>query len=303
MTHSAIQEFVSAMRDKGCDPGASSKIIPDDNWHRFIVSGDPPSKKNGSYKLGILSGVTVGFFCNHKEGVTHKFISGFQNNMTELEQAVFFASLEKKRREKRGQQDKEYDEVAKKCEQVFLGAPKAGASHPYLERKKIRPHNLRQNGSCLLIPITDTQGKIWSLGKIWPDGNKLFEKGSRTGGNFYGVWKNEEREKIICAEGVATGIAIHEATNLPVICALSANNMPKVAKNIKKKYPKAEIIVAADNDCHGSNNAGLFYGAEAAAACKGVMVYPTFKDSIVKMTDFWDFSSLYGADKLKEFFI
>lgn len=306
MTYAAIEEFICAMRNKGCAPDGRSRIVADDAWRRYTVVGDPPTKRNGSYKLNILNGVAMGFFCNHKEGVTHKFISG-DKKLGDLEAKAFHAMLKKQKQERQRQQDKEYEAVGLQCREIFYNSPKAGRSHPYLERKKIGPHNLRQNGSCLLIPIMDVTGKIWTIGKIWPNGKKLFEKGGKIAGNFYPVYKNENREKIIIAEGVATGIALHEATGLTVVCALAANNLPNVAKNIKKKYPESVIIIAADNDIFTKKegqpfNPGIEYATKAAEVCSGAVVFPVFTDGSKKFTDFQEFRELYGDCKVRECF-
>ncbi len=48
-------------------------------------------------------------------------------------------------------------------------------AHPYLTRKGVSAHGLRQdrNGN-LLVPMRDADGKLWGVQTIKPDGSKLY---------------------------------------------------------------------------------------------------------------------------------
>ena len=39
---------------------------------------------------------------------------------------------------------------------------------------------MRDGKDVLLVPLRDQDGKLWSLQRIYPDGNKLFLKDGRT---------------------------------------------------------------------------------------------------------------------------
>ena len=58
-------------------------------------------------------------------------------------------------------------------------------------------------------------------------------------------------QEIIICEGFATGVSLHMASNLPVLCALYLNNIGKVVKAVRQfcgPKSKVKIIIAPDND-------------------------------------------------------
>lgn len=59
-----------------------------------------------------------------------------------------------------------------------------------------------------------------------------------------------ETDTLFICEGIATGFAVLELTGnkLPVLCALSCNNILNVAQAWRKREPRIKIIIAADND-------------------------------------------------------
>lgn len=311
MTTDFVTAFLEDMRQKNCAPDRSSEIGPTGRWwRRFTLQNDPPTKKNGSYKLEIMGNFAVGFFCNHRDGITHKFFSNGKTEVNEFEMQIFQQRLEKKRRDDLRNQEKEYRQMAEKCESFFYSCPRAGDTHPYLELKKIKAHNIRQYGMCLIVPYTDINGKIWSFQRIWPDGKKKYEKGAKVSGCFHGIWKDEKRERVVVCEGYSTGSSIHEATALPVLCAGHSGNLIEVAKAVRRKYKDADIILACDHDQWSVRpngelfNAGLHFGTRAAAACQGAVVYPPFPiDDPGRRSDFNDFAQAFSKEKLKDFFI
>ncbi|MDR2794968.1 MAG: DUF927 domain-containing protein [Holosporaceae bacterium] len=125
-------------------------------------------------------------------------------------------------------------------------------THPYLETKKIKAHGLKIDRQTLLIPLYDENNNLTSLQKIWPDPDvagkftKRFLKCGRTQGCSFTI--GCVKDEVVICEGYATGATIHELTGLPVVVAFSCNNLLAIAKIIRKKYPDAKIIVAADND-------------------------------------------------------
>jgi putative DNA primase/helicase len=143
----------------------------------------------------------------------------------------------------------EQHEKAAKDSEIIFGTFKHG-EHPYADKKgiKVMP-DCRVNEDYLAIPLKDVNGKFWSFQKIYPDSAKRFFAGGRTKNNFYQFGKIEN--KIFICEGYATGYTIFEKENEAVICAMSAGNIPNVAKALREKYPHLEFIYMADRDTHG----------------------------------------------------
>lgn len=156
----------------------------------------------------------------------------------------------------------------------------------------------------MLIPLYDDRGSIWSIQKIYPNGDKFFLPGSKTKGVFFTFGSKNQTELIpnqdnpkrayLC-EGYATGSTIHTLTKCPVFCAVSALNVPIVAQILKAKYGESlQIIVACDNDAYTEQrrglNPGLLHGVRAAKILGSGFVYPRFKELKEKQTT--DFNDL-----------
>lgn len=127
----------------------------------------------------------------------------------------------------------------------YEGAAVTGYSD-YLARKNIsHPLGLRFDGTTLVMPLQDAQGKVWSYQRVLANGDKYFMRGGRVRGCYYLIGTPGAR--VIVCEGFATGAAIHQATGLAVVVALNAGNLKPVCDSLP--YTSAtSITIAADND-------------------------------------------------------
>ncbi|MGH8125981.1 MAG: toprim domain-containing protein [Rhodanobacteraceae bacterium] len=147
--------------------------------------------------------------------------------------------------------------------------------HPYLARKKIKAHGIRQLNEKLVIPLRDADGKLWSVEFISPDGAKRFLSGGRKRGCYFGMGcVAPERGEFCIAEGFATGASIHEATGKAVAVAFDAGNLEPVARVLRAKFPGAVITICADNDTSTPGNPGLTKATLAARAVGGYVAIP-----------------------------
>lgn len=148
----------------------------------------------------------------------------------------------------------------------------------------------------------DINTTIYGFQKIQEDGFKAFQPGQRIDGLFHLIGKiTAQTKKIFLAEGIATAASIHFATGAPTICGFNAGNLPKVAAELRKKYPILPIIICGDDDrftiVNGvARNAGRIEAEKAAAICAGIAVYPKFKDLENRGTDFNDLHVSEGLD-------
>ena len=134
--------------------------------------------------------------------------------------------------------------VALKCVERWAKATPASSDHPYLLKKDVSHHGIRQEHGNLLIPMMDSDGNIWSLQTITPDGQKFFAKGSRVKGLYFRI---KGKGPVVICEGYATGGTIFETTGFNVAVTFSCNNLEAVAKTIREKLPDERIIVAGDS--------------------------------------------------------
>lgn len=122
------------------------------------------------------------------------------------------------------------------------------ATTPYVLNKQFTPYGLRKLGEILLVPLRDIHGKLWNIESIYANHKKFPMTGARVDGLFHQLGEIEPDKLLQLAEGIATACIVYEATNIPTICCRNANNLIKVAKSIKEKYPAIKIRVCADDD-------------------------------------------------------
>ena len=187
--------------------------------------------------------------------------------------------------------------AAGEAKTLIANSSAASPEHPYLAEKGIQPHHLKQDEKGnLLVPIGNAAGEIRAYQKISAKATKRFAKGAEKLGNFASFGKLEDGKPIIIAEGAATAATLSETSGVPTVAALDCHNLKPVALELRKAYPNAPIIVAADNDHSKARNLGL-EKAEAAAGCRGRVIVPGFdKESDKGSSDYNDLARLKGRE-------
>lgn len=141
-------------------------------------------------------------------------------------------------------------------------------THPYLEKKQVASHGLRESAEGrLLIPMLDASLTIVGMQGIDQDGTKKYFPGSKAAGSFFMIGQDEIRDAhtIYYAEGYATAASVYEDMQQPVIVAFSASNLPKVAKVIQSYFPQPKHVIMADCD---DNDTGEKWAIKAAQAIR-----------------------------------
>ncbi len=169
--------------------------------------------------------------------------------------------------------------AADRAADLWANASRADPLHPYLVAKALEPFGIRQAGRDLLVPMVDPGFRLWNVQRIRPDGFKLFGKDARTTGLFWphGVHLSDGRPSagpLVIGEGFATMAAVHSATGFGVAAAMSARNLETVARAMRKLFPMHELVIAADDDRHLTENIGLGIARKAAQAIGGVVATP-----------------------------
>lgn len=165
-------------------------------------------------------------------------------------------------------------------------------SHPYAERKGLDTTGLKKYKGRLLIPAFDASGKLSSIQTIHKDGNKKFLQGCTMSGCWYTITGDDV---IVVAEGWATAKSIHLATGHTAIVAFSSSGFMKVPSLLRKKHPKARIILAPDNDesqdaVKKATKAAREYGCE--------IIVPEIEDG----SDFNDVHQNAGVEEVRRQF-
>jgi len=99
--------------------------------------------------------------------------------------------------------------------------------HPYLRRKQVGPNRLRVDAlGNLIVPLHGTDGVLHTIEIIAPAGDKRYLAGGAKAGNFCPIGGPLKTAKdILICEGWATAASLFEATGLPVIAAMDANDL------------------------------------------------------------------------------
>ncbi|MNP07463.1 DNA primase TraC [compost metagenome] len=244
--------------------------LPDGKPHRFHVPGDRSGTCNGWYllRMGIIA---WGCFGSWKTNEIHRWNSRapaipLEANLIRQQQmhARLLHEAKLHRRQER---------TAEKANRWWREAHHAAPHHPYLIRKGIKPHNARQRGSELLIPLC-FNGKLVNLQRIKPDGYKRFLFGGRVTGCYSPLGKVTPGEPLYICEGWATGATIREETGHAVACAMNCGNLLAAGEHLRQRHPSAVLIFAGDDDRKTEGNPGRTAATKAAAALGCGVVFP-----------------------------
>lgn len=188
-------------------------------------------------------------------------------------------------------------ECRDKSVDLWAKATPAGADHPYLLAKEIKPHGVRQLGEGLLIPVRGSDGTLRGLQFIGPDGSKKFKTGTEITGSYCSIGKPKRKTLLVC-EGWATGATLHEVTGEAVAVAFNAGNLLAVCETLREKFTDWRLIVCADDDHDTPGNPGMTKATEAALAVGALLAVPDFTGTErgPKDTDFNDLARLAGLE-------
>lgn len=188
------------------------------------------------------------------------------------ERGAFRRQMAETRRQAEREQAEAWSHAAARAQDLWRKAQPANPEHEYLKAKQVAPRCARQSGPRLVLPIVGWNGELSSLQFIGPDGGKLMLKGGRKRGCFIPVHGQRGAERILIAEGFATAATLADAEpQALVLAAIDAGNLEPVAVEVRKQYPTAEIVIAADAD-----QVGISKARAAAIACAGLVAVPEF---------------------------
>lgn len=293
----ALDELFAVMADHGLDPG---DIVPDGELHRFSSNGRT-SDKAGYYScFDHGDGVYGAFFGDWRTGgeSVSWFSKSFQG-LSPQRQSEVLAQFEVIREHNEGKRQATYESASVKAQRLWDQAKPAATDHPYLMKKQIQPHGIRQDSNgWLVVPVLDHEGKVQSIQHIGPDGQKRFMSGGKISGGCYVIQGTVPG--LIIAEGYATATSLCEATGQTVACAFNCGNLLPVARKLRELNPRENITIAGDDDQWTAGNPGRAKAERAAREIGATAVFPSFKDVSTKPTDFNDMAVLEGVEAVKQ---
>ena len=232
-----------------------------------------------------MDGRPAGYIKNNRTDEELRWKYTGQDISAEVLQQVK-ADYHKRMEEKQAEIDAMQQEASLRCEAKFLALDRfqENESTLYMKAKDITAYTYESapkiiNKNTLCVPLTDTEGKIWSLQYIQEDGTKRFAKGSRKEGCYHAIYGEgglKAAPAIVIAEGFATAATLAKTLGTATVATFTASNLESVAKALHEKYPDKPIVVAGDDDKHLAKNIGREKAEKAAEAVGGKAVFPTF---------------------------
>lgn len=268
-----FDELKAAMSAAGIAP-ANTPMIADGILRRFRLPGDRPQSKNGYITLFDNGDGSYGAsFGSWKHDIKQTWFSGKpRSNLTKEERQEHAQRMEAARAKQAKAQRHRHAAAANKARLLWQRAESAQDNHPYLARKGVRPHGIKQMGSSLLVPVRTATGALSGLQFIDGEGGKKFLTGTAVSGAYHAIGPQPD-DVLLLAEGFATAATLFEATRHHCACAFFAGNLKPVALALREKYPTARIIICADADPVGRSAA-----ADAAEAVNGTWTEPDFSE-------------------------
>jgi P4 family phage/plasmid primase-like protien len=278
------------MRAAGLEP--PNNIVAGQNM-RFSTNGKNSDKAGWVYLFPDEQGAAFG--CN-RSGEKHTWQAARDKPLNEAEQAKFKRDYMMANNARKREREEDYKKAATKAQAEWEIAPLAPESHPYLVRKGVRPNMARVDvNGALLVPVYGMDGQIQSLQRISQDGKKKFVKGGKMLGGHLWLGEPENGATLILSEGYATADTLSRATGLAVCVCFSAGNLRSIAETLRKRYTKAILIIAGDNDTQTEGNPGRTKATEAAQVADGSAVFPDGGD-------FNDLEQSDGLDAVSSYF-
>ncbi len=279
-----IEAFADAMLAAGVGlPKAS--IQADGVLHRFRGAGDKPGRPNGWYVLH-LDGWPAGAFGCWREGFTRTW----RADKPEASTADLKLMRQAQRRARQAAEQERMRmqaEAASRARRLWDSAGAADPSHAYLIAKQVQPHGLRQSGGLLLVPLTDSDGDLWNVQTIAPDGTKRFQRNGRVTGLAARIGAFPPDGGLLICEGWATAATLHQEAGLPVLAAMNCGNLKPAALAARNAWPDTAITICGDDDRFTEGNPGRTKANAAAAAIGAKVAFPAFSDD-ESGTDFND---------------
>lgn len=261
-----VTQFRAEMVAAGVTP--PDDIKADGRLHRFASNGKP--KDDAGWYVLRAGTVPAGVIGDHRTGLQQNWRADIGRALSLAEKEADRARMEALQLIRDTEEAKRRKAAARKAAALWEAGKPASADHPYLLRKAVQPvDSLRQLdaavvtsllgytpkssgealvGDILIAPV-HIDGILSTCELIDGDGRKSAISG---GAKASGYWAAQPMPDdsydlvLFIGEGVATMLTVREASSHACIAALSSGNLCLVAKAMRKRYPKALLVLVAD---------------------------------------------------------
>ncbi|HHT0464598.1 TPA: primase-helicase zinc-binding domain-containing protein [Raoultella planticola] len=128
----------------------------------------------------------------------------------------------------------------------------------------------------ILLTLVDEAGAVVAAQTITREGVKRLVAGSAKRGAYHAVNTPDDPQTVLIAEGLATALTCHLiCPDALTVAGIDAGNLLPVAEVMRRKYPLAQIVIAADNDrLDDKPNTGTERAEKAALSVDGYVSVP-----------------------------
>ena len=117
-------------------------------------------KNNRFWAKELEDGYIFGDFV---DGISSNVFSKTEKPLSEIEKKERKERIDKATKETEAEQLKQWEETAKKAVEIWESLKSEDINHLYLIKKQVKAYNLRQHENKLVLPLYDTNGKIWGV--------------------------------------------------------------------------------------------------------------------------------------------
>lgn len=263
----AMLGLLDAMRRERIEPAEPiARALASGRLVRFRAEGDKRGRRNG-WAVLRSDGWAFGHW---RLGVWASERANSPNRLTPAERARWRRELAAAEAVRRHERVTRHAKGRAEAAALWQASSAADGTHPYLRAKRMTADGLRQAGRYLVVPMFDLwTGGLWNVQRIAPDGFKLFLPGARTVGLAWG--RGEPGDTLALCEGVATAAAVHAATGLCTVAALSKGELAGAALALQRRWPRVRLIAGADHDADGGGERAAL---DAMHAIGGTVALP-----------------------------
>jgi len=307
-----------ALRSACAQVGIVYRDVPaDGRFHETDIEGDNAGKGDGRIKL--FADGEGGIVCNWK-GERQVFFVEDGRILLDADRRKREHKRKEAVRKAKAEEQQQHAKAAQKAVALWKAATPARADHPYLVRKGVSPadtlreidagdaaailgYSPKWNGEALagrlLVAPVKIGDKFTTCELIDETGRKSAIASGAKAGGYWAAQSLPHGDgaglRLLIGEGVATVLSAIEASGHPGIAALSAGNLPAVARAMHDSYPVAVLVVLAD--LVKATGAPDPHAIEAARAVGALLAIPDFGTNRPEgASDFNDMAAQCGAE-------
>ena len=311
----AVEQFRRAMRSAGIEP---PEVIEETGERPKRFSTNGKKSDDAGWYVFHADNIPAGAFGDWRTGAEYTWRADVGRPLTPAEDAACRQREAAARAARQAEQAKLRADAANLTAALLAAGKPATAGNPYTQLKglTVPPANAvtleaaavaallgytpkskgeALTGEVLIFPVT-VDDELTTAELIDATGRKsAIWGGAKAGGCWLPSPIPTNAEVIAIGEGAATVCTAAEATGWPVVAALSAGNLPAIARQVRTAHPAARVVILADltKDTREANP----HAIEAAAAVGGLLAVPALNSE--EGTDWNDAAAVRGLEAVR----